>query len=112
MVASADVTGGLEGWMVVATLLLRLHLSGSESLKDKRQVVKSLSARLSRQFGVSVAEIGELEVRQVAELGIAMVSNQVSHAERVLDSAIRFVEETRPDVEITDIGRETLTVFQ
>ncbi len=97
--------------MVLATMLLRLHLQGSQSLKDKRQVVKSLSARLGNQFGVSVAEIGELETWQIAELGVAVVSNQVSHAERVLDSVIKYVEDTRPDVEIVDVARDVLTVF-
>lgn len=98
--------------MVVGTLLLRLHLPNSESLKDKRQVVKSLSARLSNQFGVAVAEVGEQEVWQIAEIGVAAVSNQVSHAERVLDTVVRYVEDTRPDLEITDHGREILTVFE
>ena len=98
--------------MVVATMLLRLHLPNSESLKDKRQVVKSLSARLGNQFGVSVAEIGELDIWQIAEIGVASVSNQISHAERVLDSVIKYIEDTRPDVEITDVAREIVTVFQ
>lgn len=98
--------------MVVGTLLLRLHLPNSSSLKDKRQVVKSLSARLTNQFGVSVGEVGEQGLWQVAELGVAYVTNQVSHAERILDAVVSYVEETRPDLEVTDCARETLTVLE
>jgi len=98
--------------MVIGALLLRLHLPTSASLKDKRQVVKSISARLTNQFGVAVAEVGEQGVWQVTELGIACVSNQAGHVERVLDAVVKYVEETRPDVEITDCGRELVTVFQ
>ncbi|HVC32487.1 MAG TPA: DUF503 domain-containing protein [Chloroflexota bacterium] len=98
--------------MVVGMLLVRLLLPNSESLKDKRQVVKSLRARLTNQFGVSVAEVGEQDVRQIAEIGIALVSNEVSHVERVLDNVVKYVEETRPDLEITDCARDVQTFFQ
>jgi uncharacterized protein YlxP (DUF503 family) len=92
--------------MVVGSLLIRLHLPASDSLKDKRQVVKSLQARLTNEFGVAVAEVGELASWQVAELGVAFVSNQASHAERVLDKVVRYVEETRPDVDVIDVARD------
>lgn len=85
---------------------MRLHLPASDSLKDKRQVVKSLAARLANQFGVSVAEVGELTSWQVAELGVSFVSNQAHHAEKVLDKVVTFVEETRPDVEVVGVSRE------
>lgn len=97
--------------MVVGAMVMRLHLPGSQSLKDKRQVVRSLIARLGNQFGVSVAEVGELGVWQIAELGVACVSNQHAQVDRVLDAIVGFVEETRPDVEIADCARETFTVF-
>ncbi len=97
--------------MVVGALLLRLYLPTSTSLKDKRQVVKSVAARLTNQFGVAVAEVGDLEARQVARLGIACVSNEASHAERVLDAVLRYVEEARPDVEVAELGRDTQRWF-
>lgn len=97
--------------MVVGAMVMRLHLPTSESLKEKRQVVKSLIARLAHQFGVSVAEVGELGVWQIAELGVACVSNQHTQVDRVLDAVVSYVEETRPDLEITDCARETFTVF-
>jgi len=98
--------------VVVGSKLIRLHLPASQSLKDKRQVVKSLTARLANQFAVSAAEVGELNSWHVAELGVAYVSNQASHAEKVLESALRYVEETRPDVEVLDVARDTMSPFE
>ena len=92
--------------MFVGALLVQLHLPTSDSLKDKRQVVKSLIARLSAQFGVSVAEVGQLDARQSAELGVAKVSNEAHHVEGVLEALVRFIEETRPDVEVMSVARE------
>jgi uncharacterized protein YlxP (DUF503 family) len=97
--------------MIVGAMLVRLHLPASESLKDKRQVVKSLIARLGNQFGVAVAEIGELNTWQIAELGVSCVSNQAGQVDRVLDSVLKYIEETRPDVEILAADRESLRVF-
>jgi uncharacterized protein YlxP (DUF503 family) len=90
----------------VGALLVQLYLPTSDSLKDKRQVVKSLIARLSTQFGVSVAEVGQLEARQNAELGVARVSNEAHHAKSVLEAVVRFIEETRPDVDVIGVARE------
>ena len=92
--------------MFVGALLVQLYLPTSDSLKDKRQVVKSLIARLSTQFGVSVAEVGQLEARQNAELGVARVSNEAHHAKSVLEAVVRFIEETRPDVDVIGVARE------
>jgi uncharacterized protein YlxP (DUF503 family) len=74
-------------------------------------VVKSLIARLSAQFGVSVAEVGHLDARQSAELGVARVSNEARHAESVLDAVVRFIEETRPDVDVVAVAREVERPF-
>jgi uncharacterized protein YlxP (DUF503 family) len=98
--------------VVVGAMLIRLHLPACQSLKEKRQVVKSLVARLANQFGVSAAEVAELDTWQIAALGVSCVSNEVYHAEQVLDAALRFVEETRPDVDVLDVAREVARLFE
>jgi hypothetical protein len=65
--------------MIVGTLQVRLLIREARSLKDKRQVVKSIKDRLRNGFNVSVAEIAALDNRQLAVLGIAMVSNEAHH---------------------------------
>lgn len=94
--------------MIVGALLIRLHLPSSESLKDRRQVIKSLTSRLANQFGVAAAEVGEHDVWQLAELGVSYVSNESKHVESVLDSVMRYIETTRPDVDILDTQRELI----
>jgi len=74
--------------MIVGTLEVRLLLRESRSLKDKRQVVKSIKDRLRNEFNVSVAEIDELDNRQLAVLGVAMVSNETHHVKTSLGQIV------------------------
>ena len=57
--------------MVVGTLTITLQVPDSGSLKDKRQVVRSLTARLRQTFNVGVAEVGDQNLWQSAVIGIA-----------------------------------------
>ena len=78
--------------MVVGVLRVRLGVFEALSLKDKRRVVKSLKDRLSARHNVSVAEIDDLDHRQAATLGVAMVSNDG----RFVESALaKIVDEIR-----------------
>jgi uncharacterized protein YlxP (DUF503 family) len=70
--------------MIVATLQVRLLLREARSLKDKRQVIKSIKDRLRNYFNVSVAEVDELDNRQLAVLGMAMVSTEAHHLKQVM----------------------------
>jgi len=78
--------------MVVGVLTVRLAIFESTSLKDKRRVVKSLKDRLSNRFNVSVAEVDDLDSRQRAELGMAMVANDARFVESCLH---KIVDELR-----------------
>ncbi len=75
--------------MIVGTLRVRLLIRESRSLKDKRQVVKSIKDKLHNSFNVSVAEVAEQENRQLAVLGIAMVSNETHHLKLALGQIIQ-----------------------
>ena len=82
--------------MIVGTLLLRLHLPEARSLKDKRRVVSSLMSRLRNRYGVSVAELSDLDVWQSATLGVACVSSSESVCRRLLGDLERWVEGAGP----------------
>lgn len=79
--------------MVIGTLVLRLQVPGSESLKDKRQVVRSLVARVRRTFDVAIAEVGDQDLWQAVELGVACVSNDARHADEVCQKVLNYVGE-------------------
>jgi uncharacterized protein YlxP (DUF503 family) len=71
--------------MHVGTLEVRLLIRESRSLKDKRQVVRSIMDRLRNGFNVSVAEVDARDHRQLAVLGVAMVSDEAGHVKGALE---------------------------
>jgi uncharacterized protein len=71
--------------MVVGSLRVRLLVRESRSLKDKRQVVRSILDRLRQAHNVSAAEVDELDHRQLAVLGVAMVGPEVRPVRAALD---------------------------
>ena len=77
--------------MVVAIVTWELHLSGCQSLKDKRRVLKSLKDRLHQRFNISVAETGHQELWQRAELTCAAVATDRRQAMSVLSQADKMV---------------------
>lgn len=79
--------------MVVMCCEVQLYLSQSRSLKDKRQVVKSLKDRLRSRFNVAVAEVEHQDLWQRGTLGLAAISTEADHARQMLDEAVRFVEQ-------------------
>ena len=93
--------------MVVGILKVDLHIPGNNSLKGKRQVLRSLKDRMKGRFNVSVAEVGEEDLWQRATLGIAVVSNDRSHANRVLSKVVDLIESSGP-VEVVDYQIELL----
>mgnify|MGYP002837559702 CR=1 FL=1 len=78
--------------MVVLVGEVQLHLPESQSLKDKRQVVKSLKDRVRNRFNVSIAEVDYVDLWQRCAIGIAVVSTTREHAEETLSTAVHFIE--------------------
>lgn len=77
--------------MVIGALNLKLAIFEAVTLKDKRRVVNSLKERLIGKFRVSVAEVGALDRRQQAELGVALVANDRRFVESCLDKIVDYV---------------------
>jgi uncharacterized protein YlxP (DUF503 family) len=91
--------------VVVGILSVTIDIPGADSLKDKRQVLKSLLEHLRQKFGVSAAEVAENDSWRRAVLGVACVSNDVKSANRVLDKAADYVE-SNPAVSVVSIELE------
>ena len=85
---------------IVGTLTLDLRVSDALTLKDKRQVVKSLLGRVGGRFNVSVAEIDALDDPRRATLAVAAVANCREHVDRVLSAVLAFCE-SDPRAEVT-----------
>jgi uncharacterized protein len=86
--------------MFVALLRLDLRLTDATSLKDKRSVIKRLSADLKR-LNCAVAEVDYQDLRQRATIGVATVANEPYHARKVLHEAQRAAERV-PGLELLD----------
>ena len=91
--------------MVIGICTLRLLIEGSQSLKDKRQVIKSLLDRTRERFNVSAAEVDELDSWQRATLGFACVSKDQVFVDQVLQKVLATVE-SNPLVEVADVQME------
>lgn len=79
--------------MQVAVMRLVLGIPGTTSLKDKRSVVSRVRDRCRNQFGVSIAEVEALDVRDRAVLGVALVSNDARLLQSRMDQLVDFVED-------------------
>jgi uncharacterized protein YlxP (DUF503 family) len=79
--------------VVIGALTLTVHVPESQSLKDKRQVVSSLLARIRRQFNVAAAEVEDQDTWQVATLGVVCVSSDRRHADEMCQKVLRWVED-------------------
>jgi uncharacterized protein len=86
--------------MSIGLLTLHLMLPGCTSLKEKRSRIKPVLARLHREFNVSAAEIDKHDAWREAVLACAVVSNDPSHNQRVLQKIVAYVESTWPDLNI------------
>ena len=87
--------------MLVALSSLELRIPGCTSLKEKRHVVKGLTAGLRGKFNLAVAEVDHHDQWQRATLGVSAVSGQGYHLRKVMHEVQRFVER-QPGVELID----------
>ena len=77
---------------MVGVLKLGLILAENHSLKGKRGVLKSIQARVSNQFNVSVAECGDQELWQSAVLGFGAIGSSRQVVEATLQQVVDFVD--------------------
>ncbi|NLZ54168.1 MAG: DUF503 domain-containing protein [Thermoanaerobacteraceae bacterium] len=78
--------------MVVGILTVELSLGDIFSLKEKRQIVKSVIDRIKNRYNVSIAEVDKQDVKRRAVIGMACVSNSSKLVDRQLDLILDFLE--------------------
>jgi uncharacterized protein YlxP (DUF503 family) len=93
--------------MVLGILQFDLVIPGSESLKDKRRVVRSLKDRLHREHMVSIAEVGLQDTLNVARLGLALVGNEGAHIGQTLDKIVTKLT-TLPEAQLGGMSRQVV----
>ena len=88
--------------MYVLSVKLTFNIPGAASLKDKRQVRRSIIEKVRKRYNVSISEIGAQDAHQTLILGIALVSGEKAHAQNSINEIIRFME-NNPDAELITI---------
>ena len=87
--------------MIVGGLVVQIHIPESQSLKDRRQVVRRLKDRIKNRHNVSLAETDGQNTWQRCELAVAMVAGQQSAVERELQTILQYIE-SDPSVALTE----------
>jgi len=88
--------------MHISVLKVKFRIHASHSLKGKRQSIKPIITRVQNKFNVSVAEIDDQELWQLATIGVSCVSNSSRHANEVLSKVMDYINIVRGDAEILD----------
>ena len=96
--------------MNVGVCTVKLRLPENLSLKGKRRVLKSITTQVRNKFNVSVAEVDDQDLWQLATLGICCVSNDSRHTNEVLSKIADFIIGSRFAVEILDYEIEIFPV--
>ena len=91
--------------MTIGLCRLALYLPESGSLKRKRQLLQSLIVRVRNKFNVSISELGDNDLWQRAEVGVAIVANDSRHANQVLSKVVEIVQTDR-QVQLIDYSLE------
>ncbi len=83
--------------MVVGISTFEIHLPACRSLKGKRKVVKGLIDRVHARFRVSIAETDFHDLRQRAEISLAIISQSESEALHMMDEIRTLIDGIEPD---------------
>ncbi|NMA62079.1 MAG: DUF503 domain-containing protein [Firmicutes bacterium] len=78
--------------MLVGTLVVQVYIPSSTSLKDKRQVVKSVIHRVQNRFNVSVVELNNEDLWQRATIGVAIAGDNQEYIQRQLQLVLNFMD--------------------
>ena len=91
IVEGSEAEGAAVAMHIVA-LRVRVEITSGLTLKDKRQVIRSLLDRIRSRFNVSAAEVGENDSVRYAELAAAAVANDRPFLDRVIGKVVDLIE--------------------
>ncbi len=93
--------------MRIGAATITLYAPWVHSLKEKRMVVNSLTAKVRGRFNVSVAEVDAQDLHQTIVLGFVCAAGTAQLADSIIDKVLGFIE-ANTDAETTHISREVL----
>ncbi|MEO0289419.1 MAG: DUF503 domain-containing protein [candidate division WOR-3 bacterium] len=78
--------------MKVTVVKIELFMRESQTLKDKRRVIKSLIERVKNRYNVSIAEVDDNDSCKKSTIGIAILSNDTKFNDKQLKEIINFID--------------------
>ena len=78
--------------MYTLSAKLTFRIYHARTLKDKRQVRRSIIDKTKHKFKVAIAEVDTQDIYQTLTIGIAVVSGDFSHGEEMRDEIVRYME--------------------
>jgi uncharacterized protein len=91
--------------VIVGSVEICLRLPGCHTLKEKRHLIRPLMERARRDFQVAVAEVADQDLWGNSTIGVACVTNDVAHAESVLQKVVDCFE-SHPEVSVEWANKE------
>jgi uncharacterized protein len=89
--------------MFIGVARFELFIPASESLKDKRRVLKSISSVVQNKLHIAIAEVDHQDLWQRAAFGVSCVSGSIAHCREVLQEAEKLIGRAAVDgAEIID----------
>ncbi len=90
--------------MIIGSCEMELVIFSVNSLKEKRQVIKSIVHRIQSRFNVSVAEVGLNDIWRRGVIGFVCVTTSVKHANQIINNVVKFIEN---DIRVEIVNCET-----
>ncbi len=94
--------------MPVGLLTLEIHIEDARSLKDKRQVLRSLKDRLRARFNVAVAELAHQDLWQRSTVGVVTISGDAKH----LDESLTAIATESENILGRDLVSQQIEYFE
>lgn len=96
------------GEMYVLYGKFHLYMPYAASLKDKRQIIQSLVARIRKRFSISITEVAGHDLWQTSQIGFAAVCGTYGETQIILDAVQRSLDQYDDRCHITDFDYETI----
>lgn len=93
--------------MIVGVCSVKLKIYESNSLKEKRHIIKSIIGRIQSRFNVSIAEVDLNDSWQMSIIGFSCVTNNTKHANQIISNVLKFIDGDER-VEMIDYNIEIL----
>jgi len=93
--------------MIVGISEIEIFISESNSLKFKRQIIKSIKTKLQNKYNISIAEVEHQNLWQRAKFGVAVVSCDSKVVDSTLNKVLDFIDND-PRVEVINYQMEKL----